>query len=129
MTNEEIFEQLQEMQIHTARIVADCAEQKSIEDLRRLGCKRIVPCAKGKDSIMNGISMVQEFHIYVHPNCYDVEEELMNYTWQKDKQTNEYINKPIDKFNHFLDALRYSVTDAVGGKINKLKLLDRNLLF
>ena len=129
MTNDEIFVQLQDMQIHTARIVADCAEQKSIEDLRRLGCKRIVPCAKGKDSIMNGISMVQEFHIYVHPNCYDVEEELMNYTWQKDKKTNEYINKPIDKFNHFLDALRYSVTDAVGVKTNKLKLLDRNLLF
>ena len=129
MTNDEIFKQLQEMQIHTARIVADCAEQKSIEDLRRMGAKRIVPCSKGKDSIMNGISMVQEFHIYVHPNCYDVEEEFMNYTWQKDKKTNEYINKPIDKFNHFLDALRYSVTDAVGVKINKIKLLDRNLLF
>ena len=53
----------------------------------------------------------------------------MNYTWQKDKKTGEYINKPIDKFNHFLDALRYSVTDAVGGKSNKLKLLDRNSLF
>ena len=78
---------------------------------------------------MNGISMAQEFHIYVHPNCYDVEEEFMNYTWQKDKKTGEYINKPIDKFNHFLDALRYSVTDAVGVKINKIKLLDRNLLF
>lgn len=129
MTNDEIFEQLQKMEIHTARVVCDCAEQKSIEDLRRMGAKRVCACSKGKDSIMNGVSMVQEFHIYVHPNCYDVEEEFMNYTWQKDRKTGEYINKPIDKFNHFMDAFRYSVTDAVGGKKTKVKLLDRNLLF
>lgn len=129
MTNDEIFEQLQKMEIHTARVVCDCAEQKSIEDLRRMGAKRVCACNKGKDSIMNGVSMVQEFHIYVHPNCYDVEEELMNYTWQKDRKTGEYINKPIDKFNHFMDAFRYSVTDAVGGKKTKVKLLSRDLLF
>lgn len=125
MTNDEIFEHLQEMQIHTARIVADCAEQKSIEDLRRMGAKRIVPCSKGRDSIMNGISLIQEFHIYIHPNCIDVEEEFLNYTWQKDKKTNEYINKPIDKFNHFMDAFRYSVVDAVGNKGNKVHIFDR----
>jgi phage terminase large subunit len=35
-------------------------------------------------------------------------EELENYTWQKDKQTNEYINKPVDSFNHVIDATRYA---------------------
>lgn len=128
MTNEEIFKKLQDMEIHTARIVCDCAEQKSIEDLRRLGAKRVVACAKGKDSIMNGISVVQEYVIYVHPNCKDIVEEFLNYTWQKDRQTGEYINKPIDKFNHYMDAFRYSVTDAVG-KNNTIKLLDRKILF
>ena len=116
MTNEDIFKQLQEMEIHNARVVCDCAERKSIDDLYRLGAKRVVPCSKGKDSIMNGISLIQEYRIYVHPNCTDFEEELMNYTWQKDRQTGEYINKPIDKFNHFLDAFRYSVMDAVSNK-------------
>ena len=43
MTNDEIFEQLQKMEIHTARVVCDCAEQKSIEDLRRMGAKRVCP--------------------------------------------------------------------------------------
>ena len=116
MTNEEIFEQLQEMQIHTARIVCDSAEMKSIEDLRRLGCKRVTACSKGKDSILNGINLIREFHIYVLPTLDNVKEELMNYTWQKDKSTNEYINKPIDKFNHLCDALRYSIMDAVQRK-------------
>lgn len=125
MTNEEIFGQLQDMHIHNARIVCDCAEQKSIEDLRRLGCKRVVPCAKGKDSIMNGINMIQEYRIYVHRNLKDVIEEFLNYTWQKDRQTGEYINKPIDKFNHYMDAFRYSVMDITVNKVGTIELLDR----
>ena len=125
ITNEEIFEQLQEMEIHNARIVCDCAEQKSIEDLRRLGCKRVVACSKGKDSILNGINLVSEYHIYVLPKLEDFKEELLNYTWQKDKKTGEYINKPIDKFNHLMDGFRYSVTDAVQNKVPSFSIIYR----
>lgn len=127
MTNEEIFEQLQNMEIHNARIVCDSAEQKSIEDLRRLGCKRVVACTKGKDSIMNGINLINEYQIYVLPKLADFKEELLNYTWQKDRQTNEYINKPIDKFNHHMDAFRYSVTDSVKNGTEKVKIFDRKM--
>ena len=116
MTNEEIFNQLQEMQIHNARIVCDSAEQKSIEDLRRLGCKRVVACSKGRDSILNGINLINEYHVYVLPKLSNFKEELLNYTWQKDRQSGEYINKPIDKFNHGMDAWRYSIMDAVQNK-------------
>ena len=35
--------------------------------------------------------------------------ELENYAWKKDKKTGEYINEPIDEYNHFLDSLRYSL--------------------
>jgi phage terminase large subunit len=45
----------------------------------------------------------------VHPSCINTIEELQNYSWKKDKQTNEYINEPIDSFNHLLDALRYAI--------------------
>ena len=61
----------------------------------------------------------------MYPNCIDVKEEFLNYTWKKEKKTNEYINKPIDKFNHFMDAFRYSVVDAVGNKGNKVHIFDR----
>ena len=104
-------------------IVADCAEQKSIEELKRLGCRRIVPCKKGKDSILFGIQYVQQFKVYVHPKCTGIIEEFQNYSWQKDKKTNEYINKPIDYFNHYLDALRYAVSY---GKKNRIKTLNRD---
>jgi phage terminase large subunit len=49
--------------------------------------------------------------------------ELENYTWQKDKNSGTYINKPIDDWNHYLDALRYSLQCLR----TKLKTLDKNL--
>ena len=125
MTNDEIFNQLQEMQIHNARIVCDSAEQKSIEDLRRLGCKRVVACAKGRDSILNGINLISEYHVYVLPTLSNFKEELLNYTWQKDRQSGEYINKPIDKFNHCMDAWRYSIMDAVQNKKASFSIIYR----
>ena len=125
MTNDEIFNQLQEMQIHNARIVCDSAEQKSIEDLRRLGCKRVVACAKGRDSILNGINLISEYHVYVLPTLSNFKEELLNYTWQKDRQSGEYINRPIDKFNHCMDAWRYSIMDAVQNKKASFSIIYR----
>lgn len=92
-----------------SNIIADSAEQKSIEEIKRMGINRIVPCAKGPDSVIHGIGRIQEYEIIVHPRCEKTIEELQNYSWQKDKATNEYINKPVDKFNHCLDALRYSL--------------------
>ena len=55
------------------------------------------------------VQQLQQYKIYVHPKCMGVKTELQNYSWQKDRQTGEYINKPVDEFNHFLDALRYSL--------------------
>jgi phage terminase large subunit len=54
-------------------------------------------------------------------------EELENYSWKKDKATNEYINEPIDSFNHYLDALRYSLQcmDARA----QLASMNKDLLF
>lgn len=74
-----------------------------------MGIPRIAAAAKGPDSIIHGINLVSEYEIVVHPSCVRTIEELQNYSWQKDKATNEYINKPVDKFNHCLDALRYSL--------------------
>lgn len=129
MTNEDIYNMYVEHGVAGERIICDSSEPKSIEELRRLGCKRVTGAVKGKDSIMNGIQLIQQYEIIVHPNCIQIQEELKNYTFIKDKQTNQYLNKPIDKYNHGLDAFRYSVMAKVNIKNNKLKLLSRNALF
>jgi phage terminase large subunit len=110
------------------RIVCDSSEPKSIEELKRFGCKRVEGAVKGKDSIMNGIQLIQQYEIIVHSSCTEIQEELRNYTFVKDKQTNEYINKAIDKYNHGLDAFRYSVMNYIGKTVSKVLIFDRKLL-
>ena len=43
--------------------------------------------------------------------------------WQKDKD-GEYLNKPIDAFNHYLDALRYSLQCQA----KKMRTMDKSVL-
>lgn len=107
-------------------IIADAAEQKSIEEIRRLGVPRIRKCSKGKGSLNQGIQKVQQFEIIVHPACVNTIEELENYSYKKNKQTGEYINEPIDKHNHLMDALRYSI-QTITGK-GKIKTFNKKLL-
>lgn len=90
-------------------IIADSAERKSIDEIKRLNVPRIRPARKGKDSIINGIQLLHQYKIYVHPSCVNTIEELKNYAWKKDKITKEYINTPIDSYNHILDAARYAI--------------------
>ena len=123
-TNEELARVIQSLGFSKSVIMADAAEPKSIEEIRRLGVPRIKPCQKGPDSIIHGIQKLLNYKIIVHPSCQGIITEFENYSWQKDKN-GEYINKPAPGFDHFCDALRYSL-QCVG---NKVKVLDKNLLF
>ena len=115
MSNEAIFAEITNMGYVKERITADSAEPKSIARLRDLGMYRIRPARKGKDSIRNGIDFLQDFKIIVHPRCVNFITEISNYTWDKDKFDNT-LNKPIDDFNHLMDAMRYAVEGMIRGE-------------
>lgn len=127
MLNDEIATLIKYKNLQKEIIIADSAEQKSIEEIKRLGISRIRPAVKGQGSILQGIQRLQQFEIIVSPQCQNTIIELQNYSWQKDKSSGEYTNQPIDTFNHALDALRYAI-QAVD-KPNKLLSLPKNLLF
>ena len=124
-TNDELSNIIKAMGFSKSIIIADCAEQKSIEEMKRAGIVRIKPSVKGADSIIHGIQKLQQYDIIIHPSCEGIITEFENYSWQKDKQSGEYINKPIDSFNHYIDALRYSLQCVNSGK---LVSLPRNVL-
>jgi phage terminase large subunit len=92
-------------------IHADSAEQKSIEEIRRAGIARIQAVKKGPDSIIQGIQWLQQNKIVVSELCFKTIEELENYTWKKDKATQEYTNEPVDSYNHSIDAIRYAISE------------------
>lgn len=107
MSNKRIAESIIDMGYRKERITADCAEPKSIDELKSLGL-RVKGAKKGRDSINNGIQWIQELEIVVHPRCVNFLTEISNYTWDKDKFDNK-LNKPIDDFNHLMDAMRYAL--------------------
>lgn len=107
--NDAIADQIKEMGFAKSIICADSAEQKSIDEIKRLGIPRIKPCVKGKGSVLQGIQKLQQYELVIHPSCVNVIEELENYAWKKDRQTNEYINEPAEGYDHYMDSLRYSL--------------------
>lgn len=115
MSNEDILSKVSEMGYSKERIKADSAEPKSIAYLRKAGFTRIRAAKKGPDSIRAGISIIQDYKIIIHPRCVNFITEISNYTWDKDKFDNA-INKPIDDFNHLMDAMRYAMEEFDGRK-------------
>lgn len=106
LTNKDIYNEISYKGYSKERIIADSAEPKSIEELKRLGLRRIKAARKGKDSILFGIQKLQDYKIYVHPKCENTLVELNNYIW--DNKDGQILNKPIDDYNHLMDALRYA---------------------
>ena len=115
MSNKMIADMIKYKGYAKERIIGDSSEPKSIDDIKKQGIYRIKGARKGKDSILNGIQYIQDFKIYVHPKCENTIIELSNYVW--DTKDGNAINKPIDDYNHLMDALRYSLEDIrLGGK-------------
>ena len=97
-------------------VYADSSEPKSIEEIRRYGIT-IKGVTKGKDSINYGIDVMQRQSYLVTSNSTDLIKELRSYTWDVDKQGTR-LNKPIDNFNHAIDALRYHEMESLGMNSN-----------
>lgn len=109
LVNWEIADRIKAKQLNRAMIVADSAEQKSITEISRMGC-RIMGCVKGKGSIVAGISQVKQFKLHVVAGSRNVQDEFDQYSWTLDRMTGLYdTRKPRDENNHAMDAMRYAV--------------------
>lgn len=107
LTNQDIAAKMDLLGVkHRDKIIADSAEPKSIEEIRREGYRRIKPSTKGRDSIVNGISAMKEFSIHVDKDSKFTIKEFRNYKWLENKDE-ELRNVPEDKWNHLIDPLRY----------------------
>jgi len=92
-------------------IYADSAEPKSIAELNSYG-HNVLPVSKGRDSIVYGLNLINQNKVYVTSRSKNLINELRNYIWMTDKQGNK-LNKPIDAYNHAIDAMRYAITSQL----------------
>jgi phage terminase large subunit len=110
LTNEDIAERMKVLGItRTDQIIADSAEPKSIETLRRLGFN-IQKAYKGPDSIRAGINNIKQHEVYIHPDSSNLLDEYNLYCWKPG------TDHPIDNYNHAMDAIRYALSKSQSGQ-------------
>lgn len=108
MTTDDIYNMIVKNEMRHALIIADSAEQRLIAELKAKGITRIIPSIKGSGSVRSGIDFMKQFKIYIHPSCVKTIEEFDTYIYKQDKD-GKWLNEPIDKNNHIIDAIRYSL--------------------
>lgn len=109
LTNPDIFAKLDK----SSKYIADSAEPKSIEELKRMGLS-IRPSLKGKDSIKTGIDILKRYKLNLIGA--NLVKEFKSYKWKTDRKTNEPINEPVDFLNHHIDGIRYVALLKLRGK-------------
>jgi phage terminase large subunit len=106
LLNKEISNKMKALNVDPYQsIIADSAEPKSNAELRVEGW-RILDAKKGADSVVYGVSKMQELDLRVTKRSLNLIKEFRNYTWATDRDGNA-MNKPIDAYNHAIDAIRY----------------------
>lgn len=120
LTNQAIVQRMNELNIRKdITIIADSAEPKSISEIRVGGYANTLPAKKGADSIRAGINILQDFKLNVTQRSLNMINELRNYRWET--QDGVETRKPIDKYNHTIDPLRYIALNKLakggGGKL------------
>lgn len=93
----------------TCLTIADSAEPKSIDEIKDYGVN-IIGAEKGRDSVANGIQLVQDQKISVTKRSVNIIKEYRNYLWKTDNKTGEILNEPEHEFSHTQDAIRYGLT-------------------
>lgn len=104
-------------------IFADSSEPKSVEEIYRSGYN-IKSVEKGPDSIQFGIDLMKQYPIFITKRSVNLKKEFRKYIWAKDKEWKN-LNKPIDAFNHGIDAARYiTMMKKKKWKSTKFKLVS-----
>lgn len=109
LTNADIAKEMGKIGItRSDMVVADSAEMKSIEELRRMGFW-VVPSVKGKDSVINGIDILKRYRMHITRRSRNLLAELGKYSWERNRE-GQHTNKPQDGNDHAIDALRYAAS-------------------
>ena len=106
MTIDDIDEQLLDI---NDKVIADSSAKQTIETLKMRG-RWLEASVKGADSVTDGIRKLLSYDIVIVEDSSNVLSEFENYVWKLDR-FGIPTDKPEDKHNHAIDAIRYSIED------------------
>lgn len=125
MVTRDIINELKANVEEGKRVISESADPRLIKEISNAGIT-ITPVEKYPGSIEAGINKMLEYKICITRKSYNAIREFKNYTYEQTKD-GKWLNKPIDAFNHIIDAVRYVVMTEVLGKNRKKK--DYSALF
>lgn len=117
MLTSEIIRELKPFRSY--KTISESADPRLVQEIYNAGIN-IHPVTKGKGSVMEGISKMLEYDIYITERSVNAIKEIKNYTYEQDKE-GKWLNTPVDKFNHILDSVRYVFLEEILGKNRKKK--------
>lgn len=122
---DEVCEAIEKMGLRKTKIYFDAAEPRTIEYFKRR-MLNAVPCIKGPNSVEARIRFLQNHRIIVTPNCVHLIAELENFSYIKDKATDQLTDKTTHEWSHAIDALGYAYSDIYSR--GRLRTLDKSVL-
>lgn len=113
MSNEAAAKEIKRRTNYRQAIIADSAEPKSIDDMRKYGLP-MRGAKKGPDSIEYGIKFLQSLEMIVidKARCPETATEFLHYELEPDGNDGFKDGYP-DKNNHAIDAVRYAMEDEM----------------
>lgn len=126
MTAQDLIEELvsEEERGEGGFVYSESADPRLVDEIA-LGGIVIYPVSKGAGSILAGISKMQDYEIFVTRRSVNIQNELRNYVWAKDKD-GYYINAPEDHDNHAVDATRYYILGKILGRVMQPKTITKD---
>lgn len=94
-------------------IRADNARPESISFVKRQGYN-IIPVYKWAGSVQDGIEFIRKFKvIHIHTRCMQTASEFIKYSYKEDRFTGNILTDIVDKYNHYIDAIRYALQPRI----------------
>jgi len=113
------FDLISDGRLHISR--ADCARPETISYMKRNGYKKMIPSKKWPGSVEDGVDYMRSFDlIVIHPRCVHLLEEFRLYSYKVDRLSGDILPEIVDRFNHGIDAISYSLEPLILGYKKKI---------
>ena len=123
---DDVYKAMCKMNLQKATVWFDSAEPRTIDYFKRQGVNA-KPCIKGANSVEARIQFLQNNEIIVKPNCKNMIAELSNFSYEKDKMSDRYIEgRYTHEWSHAIDGLSYAYSDIYTR--SKLRTLSKEIL-
>lgn len=119
--------------IERHEVIADSARPEAISHLAKRVTQQgnvkidclpwIEGAVKGPGSVEDGLEHLKTYRIIVHPACPEIQNEFKRYSYKVDRLTGEVLTTIVDKYNHYIDALRYALEKVMKAKNTQVGML------